>query len=343
MSSQCKTALVGCLTYWIIWIIYTRWFHPLARFPGPFWAFVSRAEKTQRKLHEKYGPVVRIAPNELVTSDPAAAKTFYTVKSGTGKAGSSNVYSMSSVLQSEKYIDACINIWDEKLGEIADRKESFDLGLWTRMRALLHQDLGSIAASDDLIPVQFLAGKLPTNVRSLFLLTGLLLKSDSNTEPQGDDFLGKLPDFSHQIGKELDIELDDFKVESFAVYAKLASEIDAAVVSRQLSIPHITYNEATKLSYLTTCIKEGIRMHPITRVSFPRHVPSPDCAIGGYRIPGRARIGVNPGVIHFDKSVFGEDADVFRPFGMGISMCEIYKAIPQLLQSFALELGVIRR
>jgi cytochrome P450 len=91
----------------------------------------------------------------------------------------------------------------------------------------------------------------------------------------------------------------------------------------------------------------------------------------GYWIPGNTRIGVNPAVIHFDKSIFGEDPGVFRPerwveaganvanmdrhimqFGMGarvclgknvsavcLSMCEIYKAIPQLLHSFISELG----
>lgn len=61
-----KGAVFSFLAYATVWIVYTRWFHPLARFPGPFWASVSRvwtvlhvlpgdAEKTQRKLHEKYG------------------------------------------------------------------------------------------------------------------------------------------------------------------------------------------------------------------------------------------------------------------------------------------------
>ncbi|CBF77081.1 protein CYP675A1 [Aspergillus nidulans FGSC A4] len=471
-------ALLVSLAYCIMWITYTRWFHPLAQFPGPFWASVSRiwtvlhvlpgnAEKTQRKLHEKYGPIVRIAPDELITSDPAAVKTLYGVKSGTlktdfylafrppwarfpdhfsaigGKQHAdrrrivSAVYSMSSILQSEQYVDACIDLWEEKLGEMADRKESFDLWLWTRMYAydvigelffskmfgFLEaggDHLGYIAATDDLIPVQFLAGIMPTYVRPLFLLTGFLLPKvrgaltalaslteatnatikrrlfalselDSNTKPQRADILGKLLDISHKNGKALNFELADIKMESFsgffagsettaltlsgilynifrnrAVYEKLTSEIDAAITSHQLSRPHITYTEATRLPYLGACIKEGIRMHPITGVSFPRHAPSCGCEVGGYWIPGNTRVGVNPAVIHFDKSVFGEDAGIFRPerwieaganvanmdchimqFGMGarvclgknISMCEIYKAIPQLLHSFTFEMG----
>ncbi|GAB1193437.1 hypothetical protein APSETT444_002653 [Aspergillus pseudonomiae] len=277
--------------------------------------------------------------------------------------------------------------------------------------------LGYIDATDDLVPVQFLAANMATYVRGLFMLTGFLfpkvrralgalgdltdatnkmlkdrlatLQSDSESESQRQDILSKLLEISHKRGEELDFVLDDVKMESFGaffagsettaltlsgilyhifrtprVYAKLTAEIDAAVKYNQLSTPRISYNEAVKLPYLAACIKEGIRMHPITGVSFPRHAPSSGCMIGEHYIPGNARIGVNPGVMHFSKTIFGEDADRFRPerwidgdasrmdrhimqFGMGartclgknISMCEIYKAIPELLRSFAFELG----
>ncbi|GAB1201939.1 hypothetical protein APSETT445_000537 [Aspergillus pseudonomiae] len=419
-----------------------------------------------------FRPVVRIAPNELVTSDPDAIQTLYGTKSlttkttlGYARAQSyaeqkliraarfpdhfsseggkqhgerrrivSHVYTMTSILQSEKYIEKCIDIWLEKLGEMADSKKSFDLWIWTRMYAYdvigeLYfskmfgflqaggDHLGYIDATDDLVPVQFLAANMATYVRGLFMLTGFLfpkvrralgalgdltdatnkmlkdrlatLQSDSESESQRQDILSKLLEISHKRGEELDFVLDDVKMESFGaffagsettaltlsgilyhifrtprVYAKLTAEIDAAVKYNQLSTPRISYNEAVKLPYLAACIKEGIRMHPITGVSFPRHAPSSGCMIGEHYIPGNARIGVNPGVMHFSKTIFGEDADRFRPerwidgdasrmdrhimqFGMGartclgknISMCEIYKAIPELLRSFAFELG----
>lgn len=52
--------------YWLIWIIYTTHFHPLAKYPGPLLAHISRwwlvvdtakgsSDRTQRKLHAKYG------------------------------------------------------------------------------------------------------------------------------------------------------------------------------------------------------------------------------------------------------------------------------------------------
>lgn len=79
--------------YWAAWIVYARLFHPLARYPGPFWASVSRfwmvgqirkaaSEKTQRELHDRLGKIVRIAPNEVAISDPEAIKTIYGINSG---------------------------------------------------------------------------------------------------------------------------------------------------------------------------------------------------------------------------------------------------------------------
>jgi hypothetical protein len=60
-------------TYWVVWIVYARTLHPLAKVPGPFWPTVSRTwlmyrayvgdlDTEQRKLHEQYGPLLRVAP-----------------------------------------------------------------------------------------------------------------------------------------------------------------------------------------------------------------------------------------------------------------------------------------
>jgi hypothetical protein len=53
----------------LAWIIYARCFHPLAKYPGPFCASITRlwliidvaqgsSEKTQRRLHERYGRLI---------------------------------------------------------------------------------------------------------------------------------------------------------------------------------------------------------------------------------------------------------------------------------------------
>ncbi|RAK72706.1 cytochrome P450 [Aspergillus fijiensis CBS 313.89] len=69
-------------------VIYDRYFHPLAKFPGPaiaaaspLWAmharYSGRLLPKLRDLHEKYGPVVRISPNELSFASPRARDAIY--------------------------------------------------------------------------------------------------------------------------------------------------------------------------------------------------------------------------------------------------------------------------
>jgi len=64
------------LVFFIGYIVYQRYFHPLARFPGPFLGSVTNFLKVYHlytgnmpqimlDLHQKYGPVVRIGPNDL--------------------------------------------------------------------------------------------------------------------------------------------------------------------------------------------------------------------------------------------------------------------------------------
>ena len=71
-------------------------FSPLRDVPGPFLARFTRLwyfhrvrqghfEHDNIRLHEKYGPVVRIAPNQYSISDPSAVKTVYALASHFGK------------------------------------------------------------------------------------------------------------------------------------------------------------------------------------------------------------------------------------------------------------------
>ena len=69
-------------------VFYNVFLHPLRRFPGPLanrstrLAYIFQARKgllhhKLRELHENYGPVVRIAPNELAFNDTTAWKDIY--------------------------------------------------------------------------------------------------------------------------------------------------------------------------------------------------------------------------------------------------------------------------
>ena len=71
--------------------IYRRLLHPLAKIPGPFWASITHyyivkynlfSKRSQfylqvEKLHQEYGPVVRISPNEIHLNDPDNYEKVY--------------------------------------------------------------------------------------------------------------------------------------------------------------------------------------------------------------------------------------------------------------------------
>lgn len=72
-------------------IVRRRFFHPLSAFPGPFWASATANYRTwyylkgnqhlhHRKLHEKYGPIVRYAPDALIFADYKSLPYIYHLK-----------------------------------------------------------------------------------------------------------------------------------------------------------------------------------------------------------------------------------------------------------------------
>ena len=74
-------------------IIYNIWFHPLSKFPGPKYAAASdffysktvvggESHTVTQKLHEQYGDVVRVAPDELSFASASAWKDIYATRSG---------------------------------------------------------------------------------------------------------------------------------------------------------------------------------------------------------------------------------------------------------------------
>ncbi|EJT70818.1 cytochrome P450 monooxygenase [Gaeumannomyces tritici R3-111a-1] len=76
------------LLLFAIHVLRMRVFHPLRRYPGPWlnsvseipaaWALLrGRQPKVYKQLHDKYGPIVRVAPNELSFIDVEAWDDIY--------------------------------------------------------------------------------------------------------------------------------------------------------------------------------------------------------------------------------------------------------------------------
>jgi cytochrome P450 len=149
-------------------------------------------------------------------------------------------------------------------------------------------------------------------------------------------------------------------------YHRLQEEIDSAAREGKISDP-VTFKEAMELPYLQAVVKEALRIHSATGLPMQRLVPAEGTTIAGRFIPGRSTVGINAWVAHRNESVYGKDADEWRPerwleieeqgrggevekyffaFGMGsrtcigknISLLEMSKLVPQMLRRFDFEL-----
>ncbi|KAI9717488.1 MAG: hypothetical protein M1828_007188 [Chrysothrix sp. TS-e1954] len=95
------------------------------------------------------------------------------------------------------------------------------------------------------------------------------------------------------------------------VYKRLKAEIHAACNRGRISFP-IRQSQAKDLPYLQACILEGLRKFPPLSQLRERVVPPEGDVLLGHKIPGGTFIGLNAWGTQLD-SVFGDDAEVFRP------------------------------
>ncbi|KAI1458819.1 hypothetical protein F4805DRAFT_474078 [Annulohypoxylon moriforme] len=81
---------VGLMVYFFALVLYRLFLHPLAGFPGSkiaaatvLYEFYYDAIKTGQytfkiqEMHEKYGPIIRISPEELHCNDPSFIDVLY--------------------------------------------------------------------------------------------------------------------------------------------------------------------------------------------------------------------------------------------------------------------------
>lgn len=164
--------------------LYKRYSSPLRQYPGPFLASCTRAwkvwstwtgktEQHHIALHKKYGPVVRIAPNEVSFSSPDAALAVFQVGKGFHKTDFYGVfpppenpdiftetresvhgvkkryaatpYSMATMQQSTSRIEQTEKLLIRKLDQFADGYQVADLGDYLHFFAF--DVLGEVAFS----------------------------------------------------------------------------------------------------------------------------------------------------------------------------------------------------
>ncbi|KAF2646666.1 cytochrome P450 [Massarina eburnea CBS 473.64] len=86
-----RIALLAATAHIVLYVgraIHNLYFSPLSRVPGPFWSRISEFPHSYnfmrgdgvpyvKSIHDRYGPVVRIAPNRISYSTPTGFRTIY--------------------------------------------------------------------------------------------------------------------------------------------------------------------------------------------------------------------------------------------------------------------------
>ncbi|OJJ50337.1 hypothetical protein ASPZODRAFT_57998 [Penicilliopsis zonata CBS 506.65] len=148
---------------------------PPRNIPGPFWARFSRLwylnlvrqghfETANIRLHEQYGPVVRLAPNLYSLGDIKDIRNVYSTSSKYPKSAwyeawsdpakpslfserdpkkhadirkkFTSLYTMSSLIKYEELVDSAADLFLLRLSEFAARGETIDLAYWFQCYAI---------------------------------------------------------------------------------------------------------------------------------------------------------------------------------------------------------------
>ncbi|KAF2195063.1 cytochrome P450 [Zopfia rhizophila CBS 207.26] len=248
--------------------------------------YVGDMDKVQRALHQKYGPLVRIAPNEVSCAEPTVIpkiyrnqaplqKTdFYPIWGGTeiskqpdtftclDERVHSNyrrivnpVYTLSNVLKNEEFINKCTNLFVQRLGEHADRKEDIDLGKWYafdvigeiffgRMFGFMensHDHGVFIASLDALMPVLCIAAIGPAYLRPLVTGSASAIPAALKAAKSVDDIRKAAIAATNQRKKDIEdgvVPRNDLLQQLFGIVREKGEKVN------------FTHNEATLESWV---------------------------------------------------------------------------------------------
>ena len=165
-ANAAVAALGLSVIYGVVYVVYHRFLHPLAKFPGPFWASITDLWQVREflslqqpynltNLHQKYGPVVRYGPDKISVTLEEAVPLIYQASSkslpktevydafggahpnvfGTRdeahhsvrRRHMSHAFSMTSIKDMEQYMDDNIALVRSRIAHYSKIGQAFDL------------------------------------------------------------------------------------------------------------------------------------------------------------------------------------------------------------------------
>ncbi|THY02444.1 flavonoid 3',5'-hydroxylase [Aureobasidium pullulans] len=336
-------AVIGYVVARVIYqIVYYRWFHPLSKFPGPFWASVTRLwiayhnlkedePMVAFELHRKYGPVIRITPTLLLVSDATKLPEIYNRQANKSKhyiSGSfGNVESLFNMQdwktharfrkvaagsyrhKMEPLVDLRINDWINKLStSFAETGKKFDFAPWAVYMAYdVISEVGFGAPFGFIESGSDVAGLIQGFHEGLVPF-GLMARLYPFTNwvkstSFGDKHLVARPEQESGIGTLM--RFRDKLIE------QRRKDIEAGNTNGRIDLLQTEVTE--HCPYYIACIKESMRLTPSAPNIFPRLVNKGGMDLFGKYVPEGLEVTCNPWIVHRDENIYGPDAGVFRP------------------------------
>ncbi|EGY18686.1 benzoate 4-monooxygenase cytochrome P450 [Verticillium dahliae VdLs.17] len=344
------TAGALVVIYYASVALYNTTIHPLARVPGYrlagmtnlyqlFWCYHNGRSVYYRKIremHDQFGPIVRVSPNELSLRDPKDCETIYATHSKYTK--DSTFYQTMGVRHGMFGAESNLDHrqlrapWRQFFTNPSIKKLD---GMIQSKVELLCQRLDQQLRQTGSAPVQDLLHSLSSDIVShAFAVDTCLRQQDVSSacpEPKSlahimtAAYLSREAPAQTTITREVLIdELHSLMVAGTFNTGTIASttlfhvltndSVRRRVIDELKTVQNkMTHAELEKLPYLSACVKEGFRLGygPIGRL--PRVVPEPGAFFQGYWIPAGSVVGVSSYVQHHNPDIWGHDHDDFNP------------------------------
>ncbi|KAM0395346.1 hypothetical protein ACHAQC_005195 [Fusarium culmorum] len=235
-------------------------------------------------------------------------------------------YSQSSVIGLEPLFDDLIRDFcghlENRFMNVAERKEC-DLGEWIGFYFLLDKNPSIRIGPPNL-------GNI-TRI-SLEHLLARVQGKDTNYNPKVPDFLRHFieskethPDLVNDgiimgyllVNLLAGADTTAITIRAIFWYAlhnpKVYKKLEEAILAADLA-DVVSFSSAQALPYLEACAQEAMRMHPGVCMLLERYVPETGLSLpDGSVVPAGTAVGINPYVSNRNKSIWGEDADTYRP------------------------------
>ncbi|KAJ0271224.1 hypothetical protein COL940_011185 [Colletotrichum noveboracense] len=299
---------------------------PLWKLPGPFWSRITplalrwnefNATRTLyvHSLHLKYGPVVRIAPNEVSFTSYEAVKEIYgSLGSGYDKSSFYNLFrvfkrrTMFSTLEKGDHAKRKRIIADRYANSNVVKPTALS-GIEKRAKEFVRQCGEHTKTSMDVY--NFVIGATSKIDPAPFtLLNRLQDKTEGSSSVNQLDSTDIAAESMDHMVAGIDTTGDSLCFLMWELSQPSSLEFHKKLQNEIRENPDVSFD---KLSYLDAVVQEGLRCFPAIPMSLPRVVPHGGKQIDGFFVPEGSIVSSQAYSVHRNNDAVFPNPDIFNP------------------------------